>query len=398
MTTTDAASTNSPGTAVSDGDARILRLIAGVHAGAERECRDGEVLLVGSGYDCDLVLADGEVGDHHCVLSFGRDSITVRAVAAPVRIDETTLAPGEARSVGVFVPIRLGEAALIAGERDDPRWRDIEGGRAQNEIRPPRAPRFNERFRVPLTAAGILVFALSVTIAVSAVHAPEKTSAGAQRRALGGIIETLGLSEASVAVNGDGQLEVDGVIPDAVALDALKQRAERQKLAPAIRARLGEDIAKDVREVLRLSRLNAQTHYLGGGRIAVRGHFPDPDRLAEVLNSPSMAAIPGLTEAVVENLEPPPQPPPAPEPFQIASIVTGSDPHIVGRDGAQYYRGAELPGMGKLLEIDAHVLLVDTGTEIRAIPRPGVELLPAPDQPSEAESAAANGKQDPQQP
>lgn len=352
----------------------VLRLIAGVHTGAERNCEEGEVLLVGSAYDCDLVLADAQVERHHCVLSFTAKGLTVRALSASVTIGETVVEPGETGSAAAFTRIELGPAAaLVAGRRGDPRWQQFEVD--TGDVQPPRPPRFSERYRLPLTIASGLLLLLALVLAFLLRPAAPVEEVRSERVALRQLVVDLGLNELDFS-DIDGRLRITGTVPDAPALETLQRHAGQLSPPAKIEVRMGDDIARDVREVLRLSRLNAETSYLGAGRVQIRGYFPEPERLKQALSSPSIAAIQGLVEVVPENLFTVEEPEVAAAAFQIASVILGDDPHIVAEDGARYYLGANLPGMGMLIAIDAHAIYVDTGHTTQVIPRPGIPYRP----------------------
>ena len=83
----------------------VVRVLEGRHAGARFECADGEVMLIGSGADCDLVLADPGVAGHHCLVRVQRGRIWVRAVDEGVLVRGREVPPGDPIAVGTFEPI-----------------------------------------------------------------------------------------------------------------------------------------------------------------------------------------------------------------------------------------------------------------------------------------------------
>ena len=82
--------------------ALALRLVRGVHAGAERRCGSGGVVVIGGGDDGDLILSDEAVHPHHCIVSVIGTDIGLRAVEASVRAGGRKVPPGEPVRIAPF--------------------------------------------------------------------------------------------------------------------------------------------------------------------------------------------------------------------------------------------------------------------------------------------------------
>ena len=78
----------------------VLRVVSGLHAGAERELAGGEMILIGSGDDCDMVLADAGVAARHALLSFVNGRFSLRALDAPLHVATAAGTP----TVSLFGP------------------------------------------------------------------------------------------------------------------------------------------------------------------------------------------------------------------------------------------------------------------------------------------------------
>jgi type III secretion protein D len=81
----------------------LIKVYSGPHAGAEIRLRPGRYVL-GRAADCDIVLNDAAVAEHHLELTAGASGVTVRPLAIPVyyegqEIDEAALAIGWHRVV-----------------------------------------------------------------------------------------------------------------------------------------------------------------------------------------------------------------------------------------------------------------------------------------------------------
>ena len=101
---------------------RLLRIVSGLHAGASRELAEREMILVGSGDDCDIVLADAGVATRHALISVVDGQFQLRALDAPLQLEGRLLHPGDPVEMDRLQRVGLGEAALAFGLQDDPAW------------------------------------------------------------------------------------------------------------------------------------------------------------------------------------------------------------------------------------------------------------------------------------
>ena len=85
----------------------VLRIVDGLHAGANRVLARDEMILVGSGDDCDIVLADDGVANHHALVTLVGGRYMVRALDAPVHVGGTQVDPGDPGVQYVLMPLRV---------------------------------------------------------------------------------------------------------------------------------------------------------------------------------------------------------------------------------------------------------------------------------------------------
>jgi hypothetical protein len=155
--------------------------------------------------------------------------------------------------------------------------------------------------------------------------------------------------------------------------DDAQGQALRKALAPVqhsvqLQLRSGDDVAGDVREVLRLSHVDASARYLGDGRVQVHGHFGDERGLATAVGSRAMKEIDGLRQIVALNMDSMPLPGAAASGGgKIVALVPGSDPYVVTADGSRYYLGARMPQGGRLQAVDDDAIEIRTDSGNRRI-------------------------------
>lgn len=364
--------------------ARVLRIVAGLHAGASRPLAEQEMLVVGSGDDCDIVLADTGVAPHHALITLVGGSFTLRALDAPVRIEGKPLHPGDPVQVKPLQRIDLGEAAIAFGGNDEAAWDALFPAVADPARRRRAQPLLR---RLPLIAAAA-VLALAA-VAVMAAFWPRSAQRIDARAYLQSLVPQHGISQWQIETDVNGVPVLSGTVES----EAVRQRIVEQLRAAGIDAsvalRTGEDLARDVREVFRMAGLNVNTRYLGEGTVQIDGAVADQERFNQVLGSRALADVgvnvvpgPGLASSSQGESEDE-RSAVAPPPVDIVSVVRGRMPYVVDSDGAQYAAGDMIPGHGRLIAVGSKIYVEGPGGEIKQIrPLTAAELA--------ARSAAAD--------
>src|SRR5690606_9883833 len=172
-----AMSSNQPESNVATGEAapapprNVLRILSGLHAGASRDLAEQEMILVGSGDDCDIVLADQGVARHHALINLVGGMSSLRALDAPLRVDGLPLLPGDPVELRGLQRIELGEAAIAYGHEHDPGWAALlpDAAAIANVRAQPAGVR-----QLPLVAALAVLSLASLAIFAAVMPQPEK--------------------------------------------------------------------------------------------------------------------------------------------------------------------------------------------------------------------------------
>ena len=342
----------------------VLRFVRGLHAGAERRCAEHEVILIGSGNDCDLILSDPGVATHHCLVSVIGKAFSIRPLDASVRIRTRTVEQGDAVVFDAFTPIEIGEATFAVGDVKSDRWPRLVGAAqtAGADTAPDEARKRRRRYAAFGLAAG-LAGAVALALASTTLRAPAPPDASAQRGAIEQLLRELDLNQVKISGDGRGGFFLRGQAPDASRVEFLKRSVAARGVTADFDIRSGADIAQDVHEILRLSDIDAASSYRGPGEVEIKGHFGDAKALESVLASRAIKDIDGLAKVSVLNLDRPREEAPKKpgNEKQIVSAVGGKDPYVITADGSRYFAGAELPCGGKLISVDDGQLIVDDG-------------------------------------
>jgi hypothetical protein len=374
----------------------VLRILSGLHAGASRDLAEQEMILVGSGDDCDIVLADQGVARHHALINLTGGMSSLRALDAPLRVDGQPLHPGDPVELRGLQHIQLGGAAIAYGEEHDPGWAELAPDFALEEDR---APATGMR-KLPLVAA-LAVLSLA-SLAIFAAVMPRHEAPADPRSQLNALIAEFHMRDGKVSQDAQGRPVLKGTVKNDKERESIEQRIAQAGFEAALDLRSAEKIAADVSEVLRSQNINAKTRYVGNGVVEASGRFEDMEAMRAAASSRAMDEVPGVTQVLVRNhIDParlkrtangPTEASVKQGPTRIVSVVRGKTPHLVAVDGTEYPVGAEVPGHGRLVSIgeSAHVISAD-GMLHKIVPKPitAAEIAAAAEKQAAADAVAA---------
>jgi len=395
--------------------ASVLRVLRGLHRGAELAIGERDGLLVGSDEDCDVVLRDDGVAPHHLSIALGAPTV-LRALADGVSVFGRALPTGDSVELAAYVPVSIGSATLALGEPDSPDWERVSaqpagttaaerttapagnsapaaGADASRAARPAVAARFNfESLPLPVLVAAATVLMLFVVGGVAAAWLafssdqatpPAARADGVIRTAsaagpqpgrhLADVVKSLDLPEVRIEQDAGGAETLVGTVPDDASLAKLEARLAAAGLRSESRVASAGRLVQDVREIFRVNGLNVDARYERDGVVAVAGLAGEEKRMAGVV-SHALQDVHGLTSVRVDPAPAAAKPdvardpePPAPEltPEQstakrIASVVDGSPAYVVTADGSRYFIGALLPQGYRITAIEGGAVTVQT--------------------------------------
>ncbi|MCA0394680.1 MAG: hypothetical protein LCH70_11300 [Proteobacteria bacterium] len=379
------------------GDA-VLRIVSGLHVGATRPLARREMILVGSGDDCDVVLADAGVAAHHALLNVVDGRFHLRALDAAVDLPDRTLHPGDPVEVARVQRVGLGEAAIAFGPADAPEWLLIAPDAGGADGAPPRRTKVPFTSRLPMIA-GVAVLALA-GLAIAAALMPAKPPQVDAEQRLRQLAQTHRVSDAEISRDVDGRAVLSGTVDDRATRERLRAQVEAESLPAAVNLRTGEDLAGDVGEVMRAAGFPVRSEYLGDNNVRVTGQLGGDETAVRAFIVSRAVRETGVNRVEMVNLDAattPDEGAPAADAgrkVRIVSIVRGDAAHVLADDGEQYRPGDVIPGWGELVSIGqhAHVLQPD-GLLVKLTPQPAPPAEPASD--ANAQDAPASPRTPP---
>lgn len=335
----------------------VLRILSGLHDGASRVLSAQEMLLIGSGEDCDIILSDPGVARHHAMVLRHGDTLSLRAIDAPLEFGGDPLEPGDPIELPPLEPARLGGVSIAIGPADAQGWTALGATPGAFTTTPPPAAPASRPF-LPTALVAVALLSL-VSVGIYAMVRPAAEPAATPRERAGVLVDEYGVRDSEL-VDGRGKaIVLAGTVEDAATAARLEQRILDEALPIELRLRTGDDVARDVREVLRTFGITADTRYQGDGAVRVEPavDFDDWKLLAEAGSSRVMRDVNGFTEllpprdapALATDGNPAPEPP---ERVRLITVVTGEDPHVIASDGRMFRPSEDLPdGRGRLSSI-----------------------------------------------
>jgi len=351
----------------------VLRIVSGLHAGAARPLSRREMVLIGSGDDCDVVLADAGVAPHHALLNVVDGRFHLRALDAAVQLPGGTLHPGDPVEVAQVQRIALGDAAIAFGPTDAVEWLTLAPETAGDTPRTRARPAFASR--MPLIA-GIAVLALA-GLAIFAALVPAPPPQVDVEHRLRELAREFDVSNVGVSRDVEGRPVLSGTVDEGDTRERLASRLAAEGLEAGLALRSGQDLAGDVAEVMRTGGYVVRAEYLGDNNVRVTGSLGgDDEAVRDFIRSRAMIET-GVNKVEPVNLDRPAADAVADAgavesgKAHIVSIVRGETPHIVDAEGNVYHDGAAVPGWGELVSIGqyAHVIQPD-GTLVKLTPSP----------------------------
>lgn len=356
----------------------VLRILSGLHDGASRVLSEQEMLLIGSGEDCDIILSDPGVARHHAMVLRHGDTLSLRAIDAAMEFAGDPLEPGDPIGFPLLEPARLGGVSIAIGPADAPGWTALGATPGAAATTPPPTPPAS-RPLLPTALAAVALLSL-VSVGIYAMVRPADEPAATPQERIEVMVDEYGIRDTELFEGTGKSLVLAGTVEDSATAERLRERIEEEGLAVELRLRTGDDVASDVREVLRTFGITATTRYQGNGAVRVEpmGGFDDWALLAEAGSSRVMRDVSGFTELL------PPRNAPMPaqrqaarraqEPVRMIAVVTGDDPHVLSSEGVEYRPGEILPdGRGRLSGISEKGALTMVDGEVRKL-----KIEPAP--------------------
>jgi hypothetical protein len=299
-----------------------LKITAGLHKGAVIRLDTADMLVIGASDDCDVILADSGVLNHHCVLKRQGDKFFLRTMEGALNVNGHQQDPGATIFVPLRTPVTIGAAAFEIAPAAASVDATVDGG--ENEHASAKIPLSRPQAMSQMLKRRPLVVSAAVAAIIATVFAVRAISFGI-----------------------DGQSAQGAAGPAAG--------------AAALASRSGASIAHDVAEVLRLSGIACEAQYNGEGAVTVSGHLGDPKALEAIVKSRAIREIVGLKRVMAINLDHPGGSTRGTtiDGTRIVSVVASADPYVVTADGSRYYVGASLPQGGRLAGVKEGEVLVE---------------------------------------
>lgn len=339
-----------------------LRVLTGMHAGAEMRLPERGILMVGSTDDCDLILADDGIAAHHCVLTVVGDQVLLRAMDGGVATHDGLIATGENMTLEHFDVAHLAEVQLAVGPHWNERWQSLADA-AGSGVPVLTEHQLARRRRGLLSVVALLLLVATLVLfgswKVSHPVATTTRSPAQQLAQVQAILHEMSLRHVNASIGADNSLLIRGVVGNAAQLPQLKEKLSAAGLNTEITVRDWPSVAKQVNDIFAMHGFTVETTLLDQGDIVVAGHFGDRDSAArmqkDVLGSSDMQKLNTdllSLRLATKNYDETPLAAPKLDPGKrIRHVNSGSDSYLITQDGSRYYPGVALPQGGVFLGV-----------------------------------------------
>jgi type III secretion protein D len=373
-----------------DAEAYRLEIVAGPRVGARTPVEAGRPLRIGHAFRNDVVIRHPSVGDTTALLSADTDGFLLQVDSGSVVLLGVPLEPGRVARLPAWIPFAVGEAVLAVGPDVEAGWAEcrrlarqllkdrvdperlvtavprLDADDAQADVpdvepEEPQAtsqPEPSRWLRVPallLIPGAFALIALGLWPTQS-VDAPEAGAVVAtQPEPLRTLLADEGLSHLKIQTAPNGGVVLQGLLDRDTDLARLSELLARASMSVRLDLGTGEQLARQVGDVLRLNGVEAQVRHVGRGVVEAR--FVDPGAVRrKQVEAAVRRDVPALAGLMIET-SPPAEvvrkgAPVATDPGKrVTSVVYGPRGYVVTADGSRYFEGAFLPSGHRIAKI-----------------------------------------------
>jgi hypothetical protein len=364
----------------------VLEVVAGPRSGARAHVESGRPVSIGHDYDNDVVLRHPSAAGIRTRLVADGDGLAITVLAGIITIHGLPIEAGRTVALPRWTPFSLGDACLVVGPEYAAAWPACRRLARDSATVPTSAlvarlaepdPDADLGYALPVpveTAArsrhwwGVVA---AVTVVIVAALVPVLLATPARRPQLAPPYPALALQalRTRLSQDGFGHLRIEAGAGGLPVIAGLVDRDEdRAHIASVLKAASipasldlvsGEELARQVGDVLRLNGVRAEVMHAGRGRVEVRLPDPKPSNFAQIEEA-IRRDVRGLVELAL-TASPPAEPSALPDAAvpvaapnlgkRVVTVVYGTSGYVVTVDGARYFAGALLPSGHRIARI-----------------------------------------------
>ena len=273
----------------------MLKVESGLHEGAAFKFDSDQVVTLGTSTDNDIVMVDECVKEHHCVIACHKKRLQVKSLSGS--ISEVVDQPGQEELAKKEFNVATNGSFNVGDVR-------IQCCLYTEKTQ----PSYWSRQTIQIALIGFLV----ATPLLAFNFFPADWSIVSKNHQVKG-------SQA----NQSQLLEENSMGSSKVVTKSQEYK----------------DIAEEVREILRLSQIEAETRLVEEGTVEVKGYFGDETKFRQILGSRAIRDIDGLAKILEVNLNHDNKVPDL-NITQSFRVVSGANSFLMSEDGSRYYPGA----------------------------------------------------------
>ncbi len=352
-----------------------VRILSGLHRGAEVAMAEHGQCIVGADADCSIVLFDPNVAPRHCVLQEDSFGLSCRALDAAVTVDDRPLAPGEVAKLDDFSLIRCGQAALSIGPAQG-NWSIAESALNSPKSRPLHAVRSLRRLN-PYALFATVMFGITCVIGLAYAALSDRSyELSADRVAEARTwLKRIAPAGSELTIGADAspshELLLTGYVQGEQQLRALLSASRASNFGPRVEVYTVAEMTNSMQRLLTLEQLPCDLQYQGAGHFNCSAAAPS-DAVAMRLRTIARD-VPGLLSLQV-TVKPPPIVAAEPEPAPVVTsgpvrltqkfsvFMFRNKRYLIGRYGERYLEGEEFDGF-KIARIGVDKILFERDGE-----------------------------------
>jgi len=342
-----------------------LLVVDGQHEGARAPLAVEGVTSVGTGLDCDIVLASAATDLTHTRVDISQEhgQCKILVLEGSVGVGQDTAQVGDELPVPLDARISLGDSVFSLVPNSA-----VQAQANATVVATPVKKR-SQFTTLAATAVIGLCFVVAGVASFLAQQQKQPPVVEAEQVSVESLLSGSEFAGVEVAMQDDGEQTLIGRVAKRADHIQLKSLLSTAGLSPALNVTIDEVFVEDVAAIYRLNGVEASIEMNGPGEVTVKTGVADDPFLEEV----EARAYQDVPELVTLNRvnTPPPVKEPEPErtfnelPGKRIKMVVANDPaFILTEDGSRYFIGAILPSGYKIKSIFEKTVQLERDNEI----------------------------------
>lgn len=348
-------------------------LLSGEQAGARARLRSNSSISISGNLDTDIVIRDEFIKEELLNLITKEDKVFLQVVSGNVEIDGKNVSQNNKILLSEDTTVKVGNTMFVHQRNINVPLSEIEqnnslGKNNFENMHSDRNASLSTKRKLSI-GLSVVVVLLTLTIITAILYGKEsgKMTVTDEQQALN-ILKSNGFEDLRVSKSNNDQIVISGFVLTNKDRAYIEKIIDENAVPVVYDLKVGDQLAKEVRELYRINGVDIESTVLENGKIVVKAYDKDIE-IATHLKDVALREIADLKTLQIEYVSSDQDNNTTSEDIsynkqdkRITMVVDGDPAYIMTSDHAKYYVGALLPEGYKVIDIiDNQVVLERKG-------------------------------------